>query len=143
MNRRDFLKMLGGGLWLSATETGCMGMNRPDVEALFESEGVFQPNLFLSMQSDGQIILAMNKSEMGQGIMTASVTLAAEELSVPMSMIQAVQMHKPGFGMQMTGGSTSTATIFKPIRKAAAAAREMLQAAAAQTWGEFRELNQT
>ena len=134
MNRRDFLKMLGGGLLLSATETGCMGMNRPDVEALFESEGVFQPNLFLSIQSDGQIILAMNKSEMGQGIMTASVTLAAEELGVPMSRIQAIQMHKPGFGMQMTGGSTSTATIFKPIRTAAAAAREMLQAAAAQTW---------
>src|SRR5205085_10647631 len=38
------------------------------------------------------------------------------------------------FGMQMTGGSTSTWTEWERVRKAGAAARQMLMAAAAETW---------
>lgn len=138
MKRREFLRALGigsGALLLGVNESGCAGLSRQSVEDIFDTMGVFQPNLFLSIHPNGQIILAMNKSEMGQGIMTASVTLVAEELEVPMSMVQAIQAHKPDFGMQMTGGSTSTATIFMPLRKAAASAREMLRAAAAEQWG--------
>jgi isoquinoline 1-oxidoreductase beta subunit len=41
----------------------------------------------------------------------------------------------PGFGIQMTGGSTSVAGMSEPLRKAGAAARAMLVAAAAQAWG--------
>src|SRR3989441_4570875 len=39
------------------------------------------------------------------------------------------------FGMQGTGGSTSVRAAYTPLRKAGAAAREMLLAAAAETWG--------
>jgi len=39
------------------------------------------------------------------------------------------------FGMQRTGGSTSVRAAYTPLRKAGAAAREMLVAAAATTWG--------
>ena len=41
----------------------------------------------------------------------------------------------PVFGMQLTGGSTSIRHMFEPLRKAGAAARQMLLTAAAQTWG--------
>src|SRR5438093_1058811 len=41
----------------------------------------------------------------------------------------------PMFGMQGTGGSTSVRAAYTPLRKAGAAAREMLVAAAGETWG--------
>jgi len=41
----------------------------------------------------------------------------------------------PVWGMQGNWGSTSVRHMFEPLRKAGAAAREMLRAAAAQTWG--------
>ncbi len=42
------------------------------------------------------------------------------------------------FGTQLTGGSTSVASEWERMRKVGAAAREMLVAAAAQTWGVDR-----
>src|SRR3989441_12035151 len=39
------------------------------------------------------------------------------------------------FGMQGTGGSTSVRAAYTPLRKAGAAAREMLVTAAPETWG--------
>ena len=56
--------------------------------------------------------LASRYSEMGQGVLTATATLVAEELEVSIEQIAVVQAHKPGFGMQMTGGSMSTAGCF-------------------------------
>ena len=138
MNRRQFLQILGvgsGTLLLGANATGCLGVTTRNIEDIFERQGVFEPNIFVSIREDGQIVLAMNKSEMGQGVMMSSVTLAAEELEVSRSQIEAVQVHKAAFGLQMTGGSTSMASIFIPIRKAAATAREMLRMAAASKWG--------
>ena len=138
MKRRSFLQLFGASsasLLLGANATGCFGGNKQSVEELFVQKGIFEPNLFLSIDSAGKVLLALNKSEMGQGIMTASVTLVAEELEIDAESIEAVHAHKSGFGMQMTGGSTSTATIFLPIRRAAATAREMLKAAAAIQWG--------
>jgi isoquinoline 1-oxidoreductase beta subunit len=41
----------------------------------------------------------------------------------------------PVWNTQSTGGSTSVRHMFLPLRKAGAAAREMLRTAAAQTWG--------
>ena len=138
MKRRQFLQILGvgsGTLLLGANATGCLGVTPHNIEDIFEQKGIFEPNVFLSIHEDGQIVLAMNKSEMGQGVMMSSVTLAAEELEVSRSQIEAVQVHKSAFGLQMTGGSTSMASIFIPIRKAAATAREMLRMAAAEKWG--------
>lgn len=123
-----------GGLLLGVTSSGCQSIRPKDLATVFTQQGVFEPNLFLRIHPDGQIVLAMNKSEMGQGIMTASATLAAEELRVPLEQVKAYQAYKAGFGMQLTGGSTSTATIFTPIRRAAATAREMLRSAAAEIW---------
>src|SRR5438046_3807315 len=44
----------------------------------------------------------------------------------------------PMFGMQGTGGSTSVRAAYTPLRKAGAAAREMLVAAAGEAWGVDR-----
>ena len=106
-----------------------------DLEDIFASRGVFEPNLFLSIAEDGRSLVASRYSEMGQGVLTATATLMAEELEVSLEQIEVVQAHKPGFGMQMTGGSMSTAGMFLPVRKAGAAAREMLRTAASVKWG--------
>ena len=80
-------------------------------------------------------------SEMGQGIWTTLPMLIAEELDADWSRIKVE--HAPAapayahtaFGMQMTGGSTSTWSEFDRCRQAGAMARAMLVAAAAQRFG--------
>ena len=79
-------------------------------------------------------MLAASKAEMGQGILTATATLVAEELEVDISKLTVYQAHKEEFGFQITGGSGSTKP-YLPLRRAAATAREMLRAAAAEEWG--------
>ena len=137
MQRRSFLNMLstaGGGLFLGIHSGGCVSLGNKKIREAYEKDKNFEPNAFLSILSDGRVRLALSKSEMGQGIMTAAATLVAEELEISPSMIDVVQMYKTEFGMQMTGGSNSTKTIFKPLRLAAASARDMLRQAAADTW---------
>jgi isoquinoline 1-oxidoreductase beta subunit len=101
----------------------------------------FVPNAFLRIGSDDRITVLLAHSEMGQGIWTALPMLIAEELDADWSRI-AVE-HAPAdqayahpvFGMMATGGSTSTAVEFERYRQAGAAARAMLQQAAAQRFG--------
>ena len=77
---------------------------------------------------------------MGQGIWTTLAMLIAEELGCDWSKIRVehalaapVYAHT-AFGMQMTGGSTSTWESFGQLRQAGATARALLIAAAAQKW---------
>lgn len=48
-------------------------------------------NGWIKIAADGQVLLAMNRSEMGQGVHTALAMLAAEELDVPLSRVRLVQ----------------------------------------------------
>jgi isoquinoline 1-oxidoreductase beta subunit len=67
--------------------------------------------------------------------------LLAEELEVGLDQVQVEHAPPddklyglPGFGIQFTGASTSVRLLYEPMRRAGAAARSMLVAAAAQTW---------
>ncbi|HEX6703289.1 MAG TPA: molybdopterin cofactor-binding domain-containing protein [Albitalea sp.] len=55
------------------------------------SEGEVGLNGWIKIGADGQVLLAMNRSEMGQGVHTALAMLAAEELDVPLSKVRLVQ----------------------------------------------------
>jgi isoquinoline 1-oxidoreductase beta subunit len=97
---------------------------------------------FVRISRDGRISLVMPSVEMGQGIYTAEAALLAEELDVRLDQIEAIAAApdaslyaQPLFKTQMTGGSTSIRGFWTPLREAGAAARSMLVAAAAQTWG--------
>ena len=80
-------------------------------------------------------------SEMGQGIWTTLPMLIAEELDADWSKIRVE--HAPaapayahtGFGMQMTGGSSTTWSEFDRYRQAGATARALLVQAAAERFG--------
>ena len=48
-------------------------------------------NGWIRIAADGRVMLAMNRSEMGQGVHTALAMLVAEELDVPLARVQLVQ----------------------------------------------------
>ncbi len=101
---------------------------------------VFSPNAYLRITPDNRVIVVCGSAEMGQGVLTAIPMLLAEELDADWSKVSVEQAPvdkayaNPMFGMQATGGSTTVRAHWEPLRKAGAAAREMLVAAAAAQW---------
>ena len=97
----------------------------------------FSPNAWLRIGSDGIVTLTADKSEMGQGSQTGLAMILAEELEADWSQVRLgpVPENPAGWSRRMsTGGSTAIRTSWEPLRKAGAAAREMLLDAAATTW---------
>ena len=134
-SRRDFLKssaLAGGGLLIGFTLPGASRF------ALAASE--FKPNAFIRITPDNRVTVICGLSEMGQGVHTAIPMLVAEELEADWSRIKVEQapadpaFANPFLGFQATGGSSSVRVSYEPMRKAGATAREMLIAAAADTW---------
>jgi isoquinoline 1-oxidoreductase subunit beta len=100
------------------------------------SNGSFSPNAYLRITPDNKIIIVVARSEMGQGVRTALPMILAEELEADWKQVEIEQAGASTlYGDQTTGGSASVRTTWDPMRKAGAAAREMLISAAALTWG--------
>jgi len=132
LSRRDFLKSSGlalGGLTIGVSFP--LGLLSAD-----EHPG-FAPNAWLHIAENGDTTLWCGRCEMGQGISTALPAAVADELEADWSRVRVLQAdgHKDKFGPQGTGGSRSINVMLEPMRKAGAAGREMLVAAAAQSWG--------
>jgi isoquinoline 1-oxidoreductase subunit beta len=95
----------------------------------------FSPNAYLRIAPDNTVTIVVARSEMGQGVRTALPMILAEELEADWKQIEIEQAGASTlFGDQTTGGSASIRTTWDPMRKAGAAAREMLISAAALTW---------
>jgi len=100
---------------------------------------VFSPNAYLKITPDNKVTVVVARSEMGQGVRTSLPMILAEELEADWKQIQIEQAGASTlFGDQTTGGSASVRTTWDPMRKAGAAAREMLISAAALKWGVAR-----
>ena len=131
LNRREFLQTssrAGAGLLLTFHLPG-----RP--AAFGKSSNSFAPNAWLEIAPDGAIKIWCAKSEVGQGVRTALPMIVAEELCCDWRRVQVVQADlDPKYGDQLTGGSLSVRTSYESLRKAGAAAREMLISAAAIGW---------
>jgi isoquinoline 1-oxidoreductase beta subunit len=102
---------------------------------------VFAPNAWLRIAPDESITIFVAKSEMGQGVATGMPTIVADELDAAFSRVRVVfapaapEYGSPEYGGdQITGGSTSVAGSWMPLRTAGATARAMLVAAAAKQW---------
>jgi isoquinoline 1-oxidoreductase subunit beta len=97
-------------------------------------------NAWMLISPNDAVTIMIDKSEMGQGILTALCMIAAEELDCDWKTIHtefapaAKEYFNPAFGMQGTGGSSSVRSSWDPMRKAGAAARDMLLQAAAAQW---------
>lgn len=143
-SRRRFLKStatIGAGLVVAFVVPGAKRFAQAaPADAAAASTG-FVPNAFLRVGNDDQISVLIAHSEMGQGIWTTLAMLVAEELDADWTKLRVE--HAPAapayahtaFGMQMTGGSTTTWSEFDRYRQAGATARALLVAAAAQKFG--------
>jgi isoquinoline 1-oxidoreductase beta subunit len=95
----------------------------------------FSPNAYLRITPDNKVTIVVARSEMGQGVRTALPMILAEELEADWKQIEIEQAGASTlYGDQTTGGSASIRSTWDPMRKAGAAAREMLISAAALTW---------
>jgi len=100
-----------------------------------QQAGSFSPNAYLRIAPDNKVTIVVARSEMGQGVRTALPMILAEELEADWKQIEIEQAGASSlFGDQTTGGSASIRSTWDPMRKAGAAAREMLISAAALTW---------
>ncbi len=92
--------------------------------------------LILTVESDGMVTLRLPRAEVGQGITTATAMLVAEEMDVPLSQVRVrLDDARPELLFnQLTGGSNTIRSVYEPVRRAAAAARTRLVAAAAARW---------
>ncbi|WP_031467701.1 molybdopterin cofactor-binding domain-containing protein [Sciscionella sediminilitoris] len=91
----------------------------------------------VGVQADGTVSFALPRAEVGQGITTAVAMLIAEELDVGMDKVRVTLADaRPELLFnQLTGGSNSMHSIYRPVRTAAAIARLALLDAAAGQWG--------
>ncbi|MCF6282486.1 MAG: xanthine dehydrogenase family protein molybdopterin-binding subunit [Candidatus Polarisedimenticolaceae bacterium] len=133
LSRRDFLKfsaVTGAGLCIGISLTACSQASKTT------SDNTFQPNAYLRISNNGAIIISIAESEMGQGVMTSLSMLVAEELDADWTMVKAelAPADRKLYGRQSTGGSSSVREAWQPMRKAGAAARQMLIQAAAKRW---------
>ncbi len=98
-------------------------------------------NSFISIAPDGQIDLSVPTFEIGQGAHTSLGMILADELGANWDDVNVLtpkidpNMNVAGWNAQIVAGSYSVRLWYGPLRQAAAAAREMLAAAAAQEWG--------
>jgi len=130
IDRRTFLKTTG----LTATgivlglQMSC-STSRPDVP--------FSPNVYLTIHSDGTVVIVAHRQEMGTGIRTGLPLIIADELEADWSRVKIIQAvgDEAKYGNQNTDGSFSVRMFFEPMRKAGATARLMLEQAAAKRWG--------
>jgi isoquinoline 1-oxidoreductase subunit beta len=139
LNRRSFLKT--GAAGAAGLVIGFYLPGRFEALATPDSAGPFAPNAWIRIGADDFVTLIIDKSEMGQGVVTSLSMLAAEELECDWKKIRTEfapadkAYINPIFGLQGTGGSSSIRGSWTPLLKAGASAREMLIEAAARKWG--------
>ncbi len=178
MKRRNILLSavgIGGALlvgWGVMPQRSRLGAG----ELMLPKDGDVALNGWIKIAADGAVVLAMPRSEMGQGVHTALAMLVAEELDLPLTQVRiapsgldkiygnvamfvaSLPFHpkdgEPGqqttlvktsewlvgkvareLGVVVTGGSSSVADAWGPLRLAAATVRAQLLGAAAAQWG--------
>ncbi len=123
LSRRSFLKFVGG-----VTILFTVG----DPVALAQESGRMPGypedfNAYLRIGEDGRVSCFTGKIEMGQGIITSLAQMAAEELDVPLSVVDMVMGDTSLCPADIgTFGSLSTKTFGPALRRAAAEARAVL-----------------
>jgi len=141
LSRREFLARVGalGGLVLIA---GVAEVVKAQDAARYGADSMphgwsDNPLAFIAIGEDGTVTIVVHRSEMGQGVRTGMPLIVADELEADWSKVRVTQApaDELKFGNQDTDGSRSTRHFFEPMRRCGAAARTMLEQAAAASWG--------
>ena len=129
MDRRAFLKIgatAAGGLFV--------GFSRP---ARGQGNAGVGLGAFVEIEPDGFVTIFSPRPEIGEGVKTSLALMIAEELGVDWKNVTVRQPDRlePKYLDQFTGGSGGVRDSWADLRKAGAAARAVLVAAAAEKWG--------
>jgi isoquinoline 1-oxidoreductase len=143
-DRRDFLKLLGGGILISYLADLSSAQQAPERRRGGRGAGQGVPGelgAWLHIGTDGQITVFTGKAEVGQNIRTSLMQVVAEELHVTPDSIRLVMGDTQLTPFDMgTFGSRTTPDMSRRLRRAAAAARELLIDFAADEWKTKRAL---
>ena len=133
INRRNFLKSTG----LLAIGFSLPTLGKANSLTQLTAEAVdLELSPYILITKDNKITVLCPRPDMGQGTAQSMPMLVAEELGVSMEQINIIfTSGATKYGSQLSGGSSSVRTRWKPMREAGAAAREMLTKAAANRWG--------
>jgi len=137
--RREFLSAsAASGLVLALGASGeVVAEEAPKYGAYGMPNGVVEnPLVFVAIAPDGIVTITCHRAEMGQGVRTGVPMILADELEADWSKVRIAQApgDEPRYGNQDTDGSRTTRHFFMPMRRCGAAARQMLEAAAAARW---------
>ncbi|MFD0929031.1 molybdopterin cofactor-binding domain-containing protein [Methylophilus glucosoxydans] len=141
LSRRSFIKstvLVAGGLVVAFSIP--QAKRFMGVANAAEALPLPAPNAFLRIGADDSITVMLAHSEMGQGVWTTLPMLIADELDADWSKIKVE--HAPAapayvhtaYGIQITGGSSTTWSEFDRYRQAGALTRVLLLEAAAKQW---------
>ncbi|HAP27830.1 MAG TPA: acylaldehyde oxidase, partial [Achromobacter sp.] len=139
-SRRAFLQCSLGALTLAVTAKGWVttAMAAEPATKAYGADSmpggtVDDPLVFVSIAADGAVTIVAHRAEMGTGVRTSLPMVVADEMEARWERVKVVQA--PGdesrYGNQNVDGSRSMRHFLMPMRRVGAAARQMLEAAAA------------
>ena len=127
LTRRAFVKSAAAGL-VVACFVPHAARRAFAAEPAAGAKAPVSPNAFIRIAPDDSVTILLKHSEMGQGVWTSLPMVVAEELGCDWNRVRvehapaAREYAHTAFGMQMTGGSTSTWESFDQLRTAGAMA---------------------
>jgi CO/xanthine dehydrogenase Mo-binding subunit len=134
-DRRDFIKGFGLGILFLVPITRALAQQRQGESGRggFNERTPNDIGAWIHIDEDGGVTVFTGKVEVGQNTRTTLTQSVADELHVPIASVHLVMGDTDLTPFDMgTFGSRSTPTMAPQLRKAAAAAREMLIAMAAE-----------
>ena len=135
IDRREFLSVTGSGLLVAFSMHP--GPARPELSAAAaQQRAALDFNAYLHIGADGRVTTFVGKIEMGQGVSTSFPELVADELNVPLAMVDVVMGDTDLCPFDMgTFGSLSIRQLGPAVRAAAAEARAVLVEMASEKLG--------
>jgi len=131
LSRRSFFRLAGGGV-VMLVALGPLTLRAQDAPRLYPEDF----NAYLVIGENGRVTVFSGKIEMGQGVMTSQAQMVAEELGVELAAIDMVLGDTERCPWDMgTFGSLTTRMFGPALRAAAAQARLVLIALAAERLG--------
>ena len=141
LSRRRFLQGSLGLLTLAVTARGLVSVAWADDAPRYGADSmpggtVDDPLVFVSIATDGTVTIVAHRAEMGTGVRTSLPMVVADEMEARWDRVEVVQAEadEARYGNQNVDGSRSVRHFLRPMRRVGAAARQMLEAAAAARW---------
>jgi len=142
-SRRDFLQGSLAVLTLAVTAKGLVtaAWAVDDAAQKYGADSmpggtVDDPLVFVSIAEDGTVSIVAHRAEMGTGVRTSLPMVVADEMEARWERVTVVQAeaNEERYGNQNVDGSRSVRHFLMPMRRVGAAARQMLEGAAAARW---------